>query len=143
MLPDADVIGFWLGVRYEDPWGHRARHIHSQVTRGLMLLWLPAVWLVASTDRVRDATVAEKTVPPATRLLSRRNGRHGGAAAMGVLDGLRMDDLDCAPKRHLVLIETSSRCPLATPCEFLHRSTRTCNQRTGSASGSTRTRKRR
>lgn len=22
-LPDADVIGFWLGVRYEDEWGHR------------------------------------------------------------------------------------------------------------------------
>lgn len=22
-LPDADVIGFDLGVRYEDPWGHR------------------------------------------------------------------------------------------------------------------------
>src|SRR5688572_28849564 len=22
-LPDADVIGFFLGVRYEDPWGHR------------------------------------------------------------------------------------------------------------------------
>ncbi len=23
LLPDADVIGFALGVRYEDPWGHR------------------------------------------------------------------------------------------------------------------------
>jgi len=23
MLPDIDVIGFFLGVRYEDPWGHR------------------------------------------------------------------------------------------------------------------------
>ena len=23
MLPDADVIGFKLGVRYADPWGHR------------------------------------------------------------------------------------------------------------------------
>jgi inner membrane protein len=23
MLPDADVVGFGLGVRYEDPWGHR------------------------------------------------------------------------------------------------------------------------
>ena len=23
MLPDLDVIGFPLGVRYEDPWGHR------------------------------------------------------------------------------------------------------------------------
>jgi inner membrane protein len=23
MLPDADVIGFSLGVRYEDTWGHR------------------------------------------------------------------------------------------------------------------------
>jgi inner membrane protein len=23
MLPDADVVGFSLGVRYEDPWGHR------------------------------------------------------------------------------------------------------------------------
>jgi inner membrane protein len=22
-LPDADVIGFGLGIRYEDPWGHR------------------------------------------------------------------------------------------------------------------------
>src|SRR6186997_306395 len=23
MLPDADVIGFSIGVRYADPWGHR------------------------------------------------------------------------------------------------------------------------
>lgn len=23
MLPDADVIGFWMGVEYEDAWGHR------------------------------------------------------------------------------------------------------------------------
>jgi inner membrane protein len=29
-LPDADVIGFGLGVRYEDPWGHRG------VTHSLM-----------------------------------------------------------------------------------------------------------
>jgi inner membrane protein len=29
-LPDADVIGFGLGVRYEDPWGHRGA-THSLV----------------------------------------------------------------------------------------------------------------
>lgn len=23
LLPDADIVGFSLGVRYEDPWGHR------------------------------------------------------------------------------------------------------------------------
>jgi inner membrane protein len=23
MLPDVDVIGFWIGLRYEDEWGHR------------------------------------------------------------------------------------------------------------------------
>jgi len=46
MLPDADVIGFSLGVRYEDPWGHRgATHSFAfalvvGVATGIMARWL-------------------------------------------------------------------------------------------------------
>jgi inner membrane protein len=45
MLPDADVIGFSLGVRYEDPWGHRgATHslafaVVVALAAGLMARW--------------------------------------------------------------------------------------------------------
>lgn len=45
MLPDADVIGFSLGVRYEDPWGHRgATHSFAfavivAIAAGLILRW--------------------------------------------------------------------------------------------------------
>jgi len=45
MLPDIDVIGFSLGVRYEDPWGHRgATHslafsIAVGVATGLTARW--------------------------------------------------------------------------------------------------------
>jgi len=45
MLPDADVIGFSLGVRYEDPWGHRgATHsfafaIVVGVATGILARW--------------------------------------------------------------------------------------------------------
>ncbi len=39
LLPDADVVGFGLGVRYEDPWGHRgATHsIAFSLVLGLMI----------------------------------------------------------------------------------------------------------
>jgi len=45
MLPDADVIGFSLGVKYEDPWGHRgATHSFAfalivGVVTGVMARW--------------------------------------------------------------------------------------------------------
>src|SRR5580765_2703156 len=45
MLPDLDVIGFSLGVRYQDPWGHRgATHsfvfsIVAGLLTGVMARW--------------------------------------------------------------------------------------------------------
>ncbi len=52
MLPDADVIGFSMGVRYADPWGHRGA-AHS------VMLALAAAAMVS-------------TVAPALRLPQRR-----------------------------------------------------------------------
>lgn len=43
LLPDADVIGFRLGVRYADPWGHRGA-THSFA---FALIVGALVWLVA------------------------------------------------------------------------------------------------
>lgn len=46
LLPDADVIGFSLGIRYEDPWGHRgATHSFAfavivGIAIGLIARWL-------------------------------------------------------------------------------------------------------
>jgi inner membrane protein len=43
MLPDADVVGFAIGIEYADPWGHRgATHAVAfavMVTGVLALLW--------------------------------------------------------------------------------------------------------
>jgi inner membrane protein len=40
LLPDADVIGFRLGVRYADPWGHRgATHSIAFALAVGMLVW--------------------------------------------------------------------------------------------------------
>jgi inner membrane protein len=44
LLPDADVIGFALGVRYADPWGHRG------ATHSLLFALLVAL-LVAGVAR--------------------------------------------------------------------------------------------
>jgi inner membrane protein len=38
VLPDLDVIGFRLGVRYSDFWGHRG-FTHSLVFAALLGLW--------------------------------------------------------------------------------------------------------
>src|SRR3954469_5210869 len=57
LLPDADVIGFPLGVAYADPWGHRGA-THSFV---FALLVSALVWLVARTARLpatRTALIA-------------------------------------------------------------------------------------
>jgi len=48
MLPDADVIGFKLGVRYADPWGHRGA-THSFV---FALAVAAAVGLIARAAKL-------------------------------------------------------------------------------------------
>jgi inner membrane protein len=48
LLPDADVIGFSLGVRYEDPWGHRGA-THSFA---FAVMVSGAVWVVARVARL-------------------------------------------------------------------------------------------
>jgi inner membrane protein len=43
LLPDADVIGFSLGVRYADPWGHRgAAHSLAMAVVGGLAIGLAA-----------------------------------------------------------------------------------------------------
>ena len=54
MLPDADVIGFALGIDYADPWGHRgATHslAFAVLTAGVIaLLWKRArsIWALGA-----------------------------------------------------------------------------------------------
>jgi inner membrane protein len=57
LLPDADVIGFWFGIRYADPWGHRgATHsIVSSVVLGCVVGLLGPIFGV---PRLRTAVCA-------------------------------------------------------------------------------------
>ena len=43
MVPDADVIGFSLGIAYADAWGHRGA-THSLAIAAMMTVALAAVW---------------------------------------------------------------------------------------------------
>jgi inner membrane protein len=61
LLPDVDVIGFRLGVRYADPWGHRGA-THSFA---FAIAVAAIVWLVARAARLpawRTALVAVAVV---------------------------------------------------------------------------------
>src|SRR2546421_5561067 len=53
LLPDADVIGFSLGVNYGDPWGHRgATHsLVSSVAVGLGIGLAARYWLKRPAGR--------------------------------------------------------------------------------------------
>lgn len=53
LLPDADVIGFRLGVRYADPWGHRgATHSFAFALAVGALSWLTARLLKLAAGRI-------------------------------------------------------------------------------------------
>jgi inner membrane protein len=57
LLPDADVVGFRLGVRYADPWGHRGA-THSLVfALGVACLAL-AIAATARLPAMRTAVIA-------------------------------------------------------------------------------------
>jgi inner membrane protein len=57
LLPDADVFGFRLGVRYEEPWGHRGA-THSLVfARGVACVAL-IIAKAARLPAVRTALIA-------------------------------------------------------------------------------------
>jgi inner membrane protein len=61
LLPDLDVIGFPLGIKYADPWGHRGA-THSFV---FALAVAAVVWIVARAVRLpawRAAIVAAAVV---------------------------------------------------------------------------------
>lgn len=48
LLPDADVLGFRLGVRYEDTWGHRGATHSLAFALGVGVL----VWIVARLTKL-------------------------------------------------------------------------------------------
>ena len=57
LLPDADVYGFAMGVRYEDPWGHRGA-THS-IVFGVMIAVLVGLFARArGLSAVRTALIA-------------------------------------------------------------------------------------
>jgi hypothetical protein len=93
LLPDADVVGFSLGVQYGDPWGHRGA-THSMVFSaavGLalgfasLMLRLPVVRtsllgaaVVAShalLDTLTDGGLDVRSCGPSTRRDTSRRGR--------------------------------------------------------------------
>ena len=57
LLPDVDVVGFRLGVRYADHWGHRGA-THSFVFAGLAALALFAIARTARLPARRTALIA-------------------------------------------------------------------------------------
>jgi inner membrane protein len=78
MLPDADVIGFSLGVRYEDEWGHRGA-THSIA---FSLALGAAIGLVAPLSRLpalRTGTVASLVLASHALLDTLTNGGLGCA----------------------------------------------------------------
>ena len=77
-LPDADVLGFRLGVPYADPWGHRGA-THSLVFAIGLGLLVGALAAVARGGFVRTAVFASLVV-----------------ASHGILDALTDGGLGCA-----------------------------------------------
>jgi inner membrane protein len=57
LLPDADVVGFRLGVHYEDPWGHRGA-THSFVFALAVSLVVAGVAKLARLPVARTALLA-------------------------------------------------------------------------------------
>jgi len=78
MLPDADVVGFSLGVRYADEWGHRGA-THS-------LVFAAAVGIVTGLLARRFHAPALRTFIAATLVV----------ASHGLLDTLTDGGLGCA-----------------------------------------------
>jgi inner membrane protein len=57
LLPDADVVGFRLGVRYADTWGHRgATHSFAFAIGVGILVWIVA--RLANLPAVRTSVIA-------------------------------------------------------------------------------------
>jgi inner membrane protein len=89
LLPDADVVGFALGVNYGDPWGHRGA-THS------------ITWSVALG--VAIGLAARRFNRPALRLAGARSGQAGRTtliasvvlASHAVLDTMTDGGLGCA-----------------------------------------------
>jgi inner membrane protein len=78
LLPDADVIGFALGVRYDDPWGHRGATHSLAFTLALGLaIGLAAPWF--ERPRWRTAAVACAVLVSHPLLDTLTNGGRGCA----------------------------------------------------------------
>ena len=94
MLPDADVIGFSLGVRYEDPWGHRgATHSFAfAVIVGVV------VGLVVRRFKQRQSLPRRSSEPVGERRRALRTGLFAtiALAAHPLLDTLTDGGLGCA-----------------------------------------------
>ena len=78
LLPDADVIGFKLGVRYAGPWGHRGAS-HSLVAAALVGLACAALARVVRQPPTRAAAFAFVTVASHGLLDALTNGGLGVA----------------------------------------------------------------
>jgi inner membrane protein len=76
MLPDADVIGFRLGIAYEHPWGHRGA-THSLVFAGLIGLLALLAARPLKLPPLRTALFAGCTVATHGLLDSLTNGGLG------------------------------------------------------------------
>jgi inner membrane protein len=78
LLPDADVIGFRLGVRYHDEWGHRGA-THSFVFALGAALVLGALAPLVRARPVRTALLALVVIGSHALLDTLTDGGHGCA----------------------------------------------------------------
>lgn len=78
LMPDADVIGFKLGVRYHDEWGHRGA-THSFVFALGVAVLLGALAPLVRARRVRTALIALIVVSSHPLLDTLTDGGHGCA----------------------------------------------------------------
>jgi len=60
LLPDADVVGFRLGVHYEDPWGHRGA-THSLVFALAVACVALVIAAAARLPAMRTALIASSS----------------------------------------------------------------------------------
>jgi inner membrane protein len=92
MLPDADVIGFALGIEYGDPWGHRG------ATHSLTLAMAITTVLGLAAPRFRLRRFHATTLETAARGRRMRSWAIAGAVLLshGLLDTLTDGGLGCA-----------------------------------------------
>ncbi len=129
LLPDADVIGFTLGVEYADPWGHRgATHSLPMAAALGLAIGLAARWLkrpVRRTALFAGVVLASHGMLEVFRTVAPNPGcTHRSGLLLAVRRGHRRDGTGalqsppalCAPTADT---EEETRCGQRLPCTLV------------------------